>query len=728
MKKALLDTRQHVPTYFANNREFQVFLRSLNVALTVVNSDTNHFISNLLNPLQCKARLLPLLSNYVGYEYDPKERIITNRWITKLYPLLVRNRGNEIGITLAVAMSLSLLADIDTVDLERNFSIDLDTAYDKFGRKTERIKIYVYYESYLSILRNLIEVVRPAGIMVEFIPAQNISSSETIVLTDEVSIAKYDYITGKLLSINDIDVYVQNNWEVLMDDSLLDKVWATLEPNTWKDLEDKTWEDLEPYMAHIKSWAMPGLAPYEIENLNPKTTGEHLIDGRFIDKFGNDLNKYVDSETSKILYDTGIWTGEIVRQTRIFEINEITGKETYTGKYFDVSNPAKVLNTYYKLLDDSLFSGFYLSKDDFVIYNTNNQSTTLKLKSYVMNINTIPTEVWKVYDERTDIKYDWHVDILTRQFIKDNDGQHLEFKGLQVPFSNTTYIGQKAYLMKINRVTNEFSASQYYVNKYGDIIDQAGNILLSKQDRYKISDSTMIGFSEIHHNNDAKRLSTYDGTNILQREWSFMKDDHIQDIPGRQDAFPNDDRDIITETDPRFTFKLSNFNIGNPIREYTGSELIRFVSNTNLQEIRTIDGKLIVPLFVTTFDSENANGDLIININLPLNYSLADVFNNMNIRFENKVPNDTILNPYWDIFVDWNPNVRNKALFNLSQLPNPIHFIKVGTIEPRTLHWTGNVLTFKPKLYDGTKTLYNKKNLKNEDLKLHQDIIMKDYS
>ena len=42
----------------------------------------------------------------------------------------------------------------------------------------------------------------------------------------------------------------------------------------------------------------------------------------------------------------------------------------------------------------------------------------------------------------------------------------------------------------------------------------------------------MIGFSEIH--DASKQLSTYDGTAILEREWSYMKDTHMVDKHGRE--------------------------------------------------------------------------------------------------------------------------------------------------------------------------------------------------
>lgn len=714
-KKSLIDTRKFVPEYFGNNREFQVFLRAVNIAFSVIKSNTDNFIPNLLNPLRCKARLLPLLSNYVGWDYKPEERVITNRWITKLYPLLVRNRGNEIGLTLAIAMSICLLGDPDDITYEKSFSMEMDKSIDKYGREVDRLKIYMYIQSYLPILKDMIETVRPAGMIIEFVPAQTVSSSETVVLTDEYSIMKYDYISGKLLSINDIDVYVQNSWEVLIDEhAIAHYKWKHLEDYVWGDLESKTWGELED--TGIEPYgAIPGLAPYEMENKGNisaplwNTTGIHLTDGRFYDKYGNDMNRYVDPETGKILYDTGTWMGEFIKETRIYK-TEKDGSQTYTGMYFDVSNPAKVLNTYYKLLDDGIFSGYFLSNDDYVIYNAENMNSSYKLVEEVNNINGVPTTVWRVYDSKTNTKYNWYVDMITRKFMRDNLGEVIKISQMKMPFSETTYLGKKAFLMRTTETNGvvSISATKYFVNMYGDIVDPAGNIILSKKDRYKVSDSTMIGFSEVHNNQ--AQLSTFDGTAILQREWSFMKDDSIQDIHGKN--LTNDFEEYERVTDPRYKFDYSIFDIGNPVREYTGTELIRFVSNDELKKIKCDNGFLNVPLFVTEFDSENANGTLKIKMNLPLNYSLGDVFKTINVRFENKLPNDEI-NPKWDIYIDWVANDQNKALFNLNDLENPIHFINKGKIEPRTLHWTGNIIKISPKVYDGTTNVYKEGDVVN---------------
>lgn len=741
IRKSIINSRNFVPKYFGNNREFQVFLKAVDLAFSVIKSDTDNFVANLLDPLKCKARLLPLLSNYVGWDYKPNERVLTNRWITKLYPILVRNRGNEIGITLAIAMSICLLGDPEKMIYEKSFSMEYDYATDKYGRKIKVLKIYMYNDEYYSILHDLIETVRPAGIKVEYISSQSISSSETIALTDEYNIAKYDYITGKLLSINDINIYVQNSWPLLIDiqaikhykwNDLKNFVWGPVSDEKRKELlnddvqvmSDNTWgyyndTGIEQYIS------MPGLAPYDVPNNDRNNMptlwdnyGIYLIDGKFYDRYNNYLGRYVDDITGNILYDNvsnsdeDNWRGEFIKETRIYKKDKQTGEIVYTGMYFDVSEPAKILNTYYKLLDDNVFSGFFLSKDDLHIYNSENMTSNFKLQEEIMTINDISTLVWKVYSSNGSIKYNWHVDMISRKFIMDDDGQEISTYNIKSPFSESTYIGKKAYLANVNNEENQsyLVVSSYYVNPYGDIVDQAGNIILSKKDRYKISDSTMIGFSEIH--DESKELSTYDGTNILAREWSFMNDDQMEDIHGRESSNVNDNYEYDRVTDSRIKITYDLFKIGNPVREYTGSELIRFLSNDDLKQIKNVDGLFKIPLFVTNFDSENArdeftNDDAIlqININTSENLSLGDIFNNISIKFENKIPNNE-LNPKWNIILEWTANKNNNALFNLNDLENPIKFLKCGIIEPRTLHWTMKPIYITPKVYDGTVKVY----------------------
>ena len=95
----MIESRKLVPDYYEYSRDYQVFLKLLDIIVNACNADTRYFTS-LVSPMQCKARLLPLLSNYVGYSYDYEESVALNRLITKNWATLKRNRGSLTGFSI----------------------------------------------------------------------------------------------------------------------------------------------------------------------------------------------------------------------------------------------------------------------------------------------------------------------------------------------------------------------------------------------------------------------------------------------------------------------------------------------------------------------------------------------------------------------------------------------------------------------------------------------------
>lgn len=196
----MIECRKYVPDYYERSRDYQVFLKLLDLIINACKADID-FFTDLLSADACKARMLPLLANYVGYSYDYEEKVKTNRVIIKNYPTLLRNRGSITGIRMAVAISMCQLEDVEDESIYQLFNVSYDTTYDNHGREVNCIRIYLFQEAYLSKLYDLIEAVRPAGTDVEIIPSIPIQSAETIVLTDEYRMLGYDYITGKLIRL-----------------------------------------------------------------------------------------------------------------------------------------------------------------------------------------------------------------------------------------------------------------------------------------------------------------------------------------------------------------------------------------------------------------------------------------------------------------------------------------------------------------------------------------------
>lgn len=186
----MIESKKFVPKVLADSRDFRVFLKLLDILICSIKNNTDDFI-NLLNPEKCHYRLLPLLASYVGYKYDYNISFDANRIIIKEYPNMIRNRGSETGIKLAVAVAINATGFYEDTNLLSLF----DVAYDN---EEAKIMIYMYTNHFVNKIKDLIEVVRPAGVKWEIVPALPIFSYDTVSITDDIEIASYNYVSGDL--------------------------------------------------------------------------------------------------------------------------------------------------------------------------------------------------------------------------------------------------------------------------------------------------------------------------------------------------------------------------------------------------------------------------------------------------------------------------------------------------------------------------------------------------
>lgn len=185
MNTGIIESKTLIPWVVRQSRDVQAMCKVLDLLINSFKTNSDYWVS-LIDFDSCPDQLLPLLASYVGYKYDYTESYDSNRLIIKHYPEMIHNRGSEIGISLATALSVNTLGDIDKVEALNMFHID----YDKSDKK---IKIYVYFPCELSKVRDLIEVVRPAGCALELVPADVIQTIDGIKIHSYEEGQKYPY-------------------------------------------------------------------------------------------------------------------------------------------------------------------------------------------------------------------------------------------------------------------------------------------------------------------------------------------------------------------------------------------------------------------------------------------------------------------------------------------------------------------------------------------------------
>lgn len=179
MSKNIIESKNYLPSVLRQSRDMQTFCKLFDLIINHFKTNTDYWVS-LIDFDECPDNLLPLLASYVGYKYDYTESYDTNRLIIKHYPEMIRNRGSKIGMSLATALSVNALGTIDKVEALNMFHIDTIQSEGK-------IKIYIYFPVSLSKVRDLLEVVRPAGCQLELVP------SDIIQTIDGIKIHSYEY-------------------------------------------------------------------------------------------------------------------------------------------------------------------------------------------------------------------------------------------------------------------------------------------------------------------------------------------------------------------------------------------------------------------------------------------------------------------------------------------------------------------------------------------------------
>lgn len=182
---SMLKSRNYIPHIFRESRDIQVFLRIFDILYNITNYDISHLV-DLISMDRCPDKFLPLLANYQGYEYDNTLSPGQNREIIKNYRDLTTHRGSETGIKNAIILSVVIKEDVTMKELIGLARTHIEYDYDK-----GLIKIYYPPLEYKTL--DLLEVVRPIGMRIEFTTADTTLIYDKIDVYDRRKIAQYNY-------------------------------------------------------------------------------------------------------------------------------------------------------------------------------------------------------------------------------------------------------------------------------------------------------------------------------------------------------------------------------------------------------------------------------------------------------------------------------------------------------------------------------------------------------
>lgn len=179
----LIESKNMIPQVYSRERDMQVFNKLIDIIATCCKYDIDK-LGYVYDAFNCPKQLLPLLAYTLNYNYNYDDTVTSNRRIIDAFPIMERNKGGETGLKMAAALSLTSLDES-----KNNGQLTGDDDYLKPLRDLvihydyETATIYIDYPNVYTLVRYLMDYVRPVGMYLELrsITGQNIDNDAIIV-------------------------------------------------------------------------------------------------------------------------------------------------------------------------------------------------------------------------------------------------------------------------------------------------------------------------------------------------------------------------------------------------------------------------------------------------------------------------------------------------------------------------------------------------------------------
>ena len=182
----MITSNNYIPQVYGKERDIQVFTKLLDIILSVCKYDIDN-IGNVYDANKCPEQLLPLLASTLNYKYNFNDTVTANRKIIDVFTLMEKNRGSEVGLLMATALSLTSLAiSKDNAEIITNSDyiealMNLQIYYDY-----ENALITIDYPNIYTLVRYILDYVRPVGMGLKLrgVADKNVNSDVMLLYAD----------------------------------------------------------------------------------------------------------------------------------------------------------------------------------------------------------------------------------------------------------------------------------------------------------------------------------------------------------------------------------------------------------------------------------------------------------------------------------------------------------------------------------------------------------------
>ena len=223
----IFNTKKNIPEVYSRERDMQSLNLLLDIVLTLCKSDIDK-LGDLYNANTCPTQFLPLMAKTLNYEYNDMDTVTVNRKVLDIFAIMERNKGSDLGIRVATALCLTALdtsqnnlelADIGTDYISALRDLTIEYCYESEDPDKEAT-IVITYPNIYTLVRYLLDYVRPVGMYIILKSVTSSSHSERMIILAQTKAKSFEYISEVRSGVGTSEI----NFSSPIDDNVFEEL------------------------------------------------------------------------------------------------------------------------------------------------------------------------------------------------------------------------------------------------------------------------------------------------------------------------------------------------------------------------------------------------------------------------------------------------------------------------------------------------------------------------
>lgn len=164
----ITQSEKYIPQVYRKERDIQTFTRLFDMIFMFCKYHIDN-LGNVYDAYKCPEQFLPFFAKTLNFDYNFSDTVTSNRRIIDSFAIMERNKGSEIGLRMATALSLTSMSvsqdNDELIDIASDYIEILNNI--RLAINYEDGIIQIDYPNIYTLVRYLLDYVRPVGMLID---------------------------------------------------------------------------------------------------------------------------------------------------------------------------------------------------------------------------------------------------------------------------------------------------------------------------------------------------------------------------------------------------------------------------------------------------------------------------------------------------------------------------------------------------------------------------------